>query len=166
VIDIVLRSIVESDAPNIYAVALEAWQFTYHGIFSQEFIEEFVQKHYSPEAITSLLPRIESGTLFFYVAEDEQKIVGFCNIGITEEGARLFRIYLLPSQIGRGIGWSLLHLGEEFLTRKGVQEYSCFVHQRNEIGKRFYARHGFQHVSEKDHPDEWYLVKHLSRLSL
>jgi len=162
-VNVVLRSIVESDAPNIYAVALEAWRFTYHGIFSQEFIEEFVQKYYSPEAITSLFPRIESGMLFFYVAEDEQKIVGFCNIGIANEGAQLLRIYLLPSHLGHGIGWSLLNLGEEFLRRKGLQEYFCFVHKQNEIGKRFYAKHGFRHVGEKDHPDEWYLAKELSQ---
>ena len=160
--DVVLRPMVEADAPNIYGVALEAWQYTYRTIFDQEFIEEFVQKYYSPDAISSLFPRIESGMLFFYVAEAEQEIVGFCNIGITEQGAQLYRIYLLPSYMGRGIGWNLLNLGEEFLAKHGMKAYFCFVHEKNDVGKRFYAKHGFRHISEEDHADEWYLAKSLS----
>ena len=161
--DVILRPIVELDSPKIYAVALEAWRFTYRGIFPQEFIDTFVKKHYSAEAIVPLFPRMEAGTLFFHVAEDEQGIVGFCNIGISEEGAQLFRIYLLPSHMRRGIGWNLLSLGEEFLAKSRVQEYFCFVHEQNEIGRQFYAKHGFRHIRNKDRAGEWYLEKTLSQ---
>ena len=159
--DVVLRSLVRSDAPHVHAVALEAWQFTYRGIFSQEFIQEFVDKYYSADSILSLFEQIESAVMFFDAAIDEQKIVGFCN-SIYDGGAQLFRIYLLPSYIGRGIGSSLLNLGEQFLARHGISEYYCFVHARNEIGKKFYAKHGFRHVTEKDHDDEWYLAREMS----
>jgi len=62
--DVVIRPIKESDAPSIHAVALEAWRHTYRTIFDQQFIENFVNRNYAPEAILSLFPRIQSGAMF------------------------------------------------------------------------------------------------------
>jgi hypothetical protein len=95
--EIILRQIKETDAPSIQEVALEAWRYPYHAIFDQEFIENFVRRNYAPEATLSLLPRIHSGNMFFHVAEQDSRIVGFCNIALSEQGAQLLRIYLLPS---------------------------------------------------------------------
>jgi hypothetical protein len=90
--EIVFRELKESDAPSIQAVALEAWRYTYQTIFDQQFIDDFVRRNYAPEMTVSMLPRIHSGNMFFHVAEQGSKIVGFCNIGITEQGAQLLRI--------------------------------------------------------------------------
>lgn len=160
--NIILRPIRESDAPNIRAVALEAWQYTYRNIFDQPFIENFVNRNYAPERILALFPRLQSGTLDFNIAEHESKIIGFCNIGIDGQDAELYRIYLLPAYIGQGLGQRLLGLGEKFLVEHGTGTYSCFVHKYNEIGKRFYIRSDFRHIPEKDQGDEWYMEKKLS----
>lgn len=159
--NVVFRPIREWDALGIYSVALEAWHFTYRGIFDQQFIEEFVNRHYAPEATHSLFSRIRSGSMFFDVAEYESNIVGFCNIGVHERSAQLYRIYLLPAFIGRGIGKKFLELGEAFVAEQGIDSYFCFVHARNEIGKRFYLRSGFEHLSEKDRDDECFMEKRL-----
>jgi len=159
--DVIVRPLREEDASSIHAVALEAWQYTYRSIFEQEFIENFVNRNYAPEAIISLFPRLQSGTMYFYVAEHESKIIGFCNIGINEQAAELYRIYLLPFYIGQGIGQKLLKLGEKFIAENGISIYHCFVHKNNEIGKRFYLRSGFQHIAEKDHDDEWFMEKRI-----
>lgn len=159
--EIVFRQIQGSDAPGIQGVALETWRYTYDAIFDQEFIENFVRRNYAPEVTLSLLPRIHSGNMFFHVAIQESKVVGFCNIDLTGEGAQLLRIYLLPSHIGQGFGRKLLHLGEEFVIVHGLGSYFCFVHQDNELGKRFYLRNGFQHITEKDNNGEWYMQKRL-----
>jgi ribosomal protein S18 acetylase RimI-like enzyme len=160
--NIILRPIRESDAPNIRAVALEAWQYTYRNIFDKQFIENFVNRNYAPERILALFPRLQSGTMDFNVAEDESKIIGFCNIGIDGQVAELYRIYLLPAYIGQRLGQRLLELGEKYLVEHGISTYSCFVHKENEIGKRFYLRSGFQHIAEKDQDDEWYMQKKVS----
>ena len=160
--EVIVRPITESDAPNIRAVALEAWQYTYRTIFDQQFIENFVNRNYAPERILSLFPRLQAGTMYFNVAEDESKIVGFCNVGIDGQVAELYRIYLLPDYIGRGLGRRLLERGEEFLQEHGINTYSCFVHKDNEIGKRFYVRSGFQRIPDKDQDDEWYMEKKVS----
>jgi diamine N-acetyltransferase len=161
--DVVIRPVRESDASDIYTVALEAWRYTYHMIFGREFIEDFVNQHYAPKAILSLFSQIQSGSMFFYIAEYEAKIIGFCNIGINQQSAVLYRIYLLPAFIGQGIGKRFLELGEAFVAEHGIDSYSCFVHKDNHIGKRFYLRAGFKHIFEQDKNDEWFMEKRLSR---
>jgi ribosomal protein S18 acetylase RimI-like enzyme len=76
--------------------------------------------------------------MFFHVAEQDSRIVGFCNTGVTGRGTQLLRIYLLPSYIGQGLGRKLLHLGEEFVIAHGAAAYFCFVHKDNELGKVFF----------------------------
>lgn len=160
--DVILRPIRESDAASVQAVALEAWQYTYRGIFDQKFIENFVNQNYAPDAILSLFAHMESGTMCFYVAEYEEQIIGFCNFGIHHQIAELYRIYLLPDYIGKGIGHKLLELGEKFLLDQGIQTYHCFVHNKNELGKRFYLRSGFEHIPKKDRDDEWFMEKRIA----
>ena len=160
--EIMIRPIAESDVPNIRTVALEAWNYTYRNIFDQQFIEHFVNQNYAPERLLSLFPLLQTGTMYFHVAEHDSKIVGFCNIGIDGQIAELYRIYLLPAYIGQGLGRRLVEQGEKFLREQGINTYFCFVHKDNELGKRFYARSGFQHFPEKDHEDEWYMQKKLS----
>ncbi len=157
--DVIVRPLQTSDAPKIHAVALEAWQHTYREIFDQQYIEDFVNRNYSEKAIVSLFPRIQSGSMFFDVAERGSTIIGFCNLGINNQSAELYRIYLLPAFIGRGIGRKMLESCEAFVAGRGRNSYFCFVHKGNEVGKRFYLKSGFRHIPEKDREDEWFMEK-------
>jgi ribosomal protein S18 acetylase RimI-like enzyme len=74
---------------------------------------------------------------------------------------KLFRIYLLPEFLRQGIGGLLLAKGEQYLRKQGFSSYFCFVHNANELGKRFYEKQGFHHVPERDHNDEWFMEKKL-----
>ena len=159
--DVIIRPITESDAPNMHPVALQAWQYTYRHIFDPQFIENFVNRNYASERILSLFPRLQAGTMCFHIAEHESRIVGFCNIGIDQPTSELYRIYLRPNYIGKGLGRNLLASGETFLLEHGINSYFCFVHKDNEIGKRFYVRSGFQHIPERDQDYEWYMEKKL-----
>ena len=159
--EITFRHLTKNDAPDIHKVALAAWLHTYRGIFDQSFIENFVNRNYAPEMTVSLLPQIRMGTMFFDVAQHGSQVVGFCNIGVTERGAELFRIYLFPDYIGKGLGSRLLQRGEAFVIGRGLHTCFCFVHKDNELGKQFYLRSGFYHIADKDHDSEWYMEKML-----
>ena len=161
--NMIFRSIKDSDAPGIHAMAFESWQHTYSNIFDQQFIQTFVDKNYSADAIVALFPKIQAGSMFFYVVEYESKIIGLCNIGINKEGAELYRIYLLPTYIGQGIGKRLLELGEAFVLENKTNTISCFVHKNNKIGIRFYLNSSFKHIPEKDKDDKWYMEKGLPK---
>jgi ribosomal protein S18 acetylase RimI-like enzyme len=159
---IVYRSLQTSDGEAVFAVAREAWQFTYARIFDTAFIDQFVRTHYAPERLRALVPLVETHQLFFEVALAADQLIGFCHMGPAARGAELFRIYLRPASIGCGIGSALLERGERFLRTQGFPTYSCFVHKDNELGKRFYLRHGFRHRPESDQHDEWYMEKPLT----
>jgi ribosomal protein S18 acetylase RimI-like enzyme len=164
--DVTIRPIKESDALSIHAVALEAWRHTYHMIFDPQFIKSFVNRNYAPEAILSLFPQLQVGSMFFEVAEYASNVIGFCNLGIHKQGAELYRIYLLPDFIGHGIGRRLLERGEAFVVEHGIDSYFCFVHKNNELGKRFYFHSGFRHITEKDKEDEWFMEKRLFKIQV
>lgn len=159
--DLSLRAFNEGDARHVHDVAFEAWRFTYRDIYPAAYIREFLNVHYAPEQLKRLASGVAAGEVFFDVAEHRSRIVGFCHIGPTREGAELFRIYLLPEFIGQGIGGELLGCGEAFLLAREWRSYFCFVHPSNEIGKRFYENHGFRHLADRDADDGWYMEKSL-----
>ncbi len=117
--EIIYRQLTPADVEGVYTAALEAWQFTYRNIFDSDFIERFVQANYAPEYLLALTPLVLAGQMFFQMAVEQGAIAGFCQIGLTHRGGNLFRIYLRPASIGRGIGRTLLEQGEAFLTRHG-----------------------------------------------
>ena len=160
-IEVRLRGFTDADAQHVHHVAFEAWHFTYRNIYPLAYIKDFLKVHYAPEQLKKLAPGVAAGKVFFDVAEHRSGIVGFCHIGPTPEGAELFRIYLLPDFIGRGIGGQLLQHGEAFLRERGWRSYFCFVHRDNELGKRFYQNNRFRRVADRDTSEEWYMEKHL-----
>lgn len=151
------RSIRESDIDEIRKVAQISWDFTYKDIFTEEYINGFIEKYYSKESLESLIPKVTVREQLFDVALDDSRIVGFCSVGLTPEGPRLYRIYLLPEYMGKGIGKKLLDKGKEFIKSKGENRLFCLVHNKNKSGINFYLRNDFDHVQEYDQKDEWYM---------
>jgi ribosomal protein S18 acetylase RimI-like enzyme len=156
------RALRTEDAEAVFDAAWEAWRFTYATIFDPVFVDQFVRTNYAPDRLRALVPAVAAQQMFFDVALDGDRIIGFCHIGVTPRGAELFRIYLRPAYIGMGVGSRLLERGEHLLRTQRVSSYHCFVHKDNDLGKRFYLRQGFQHVPGSDRDDEWYMEKVLS----
>lgn len=152
------RSLEILDAEEVSDIALQAWKFTYKGIFDNYFIEKFIQRNYAPEG---LIQQVNSDRSYFHLALAKDRIIGFINIGRRGDAIELFRIYLKPIYVGKGIGKKLLELGEDYIRAQGETKYYCFVHQKNKLGKDFYLRQKFVHIPEKDHEDEWYMEKQL-----
>lgn len=157
-----VRELRDIDVQEVYEVALESWQHTYENIYPSDFIQNYVNKNYAPALLLRLLPLIQAGQHFFHIALARSRVVGFCHIAQTKQGMELFRIYLRPAYIGKGIGRTLLREGEEFIKSHGYHSYFCFVHKNNELGKSFYLRNGFTHLVENDQEDEWHMEKRLA----
>lgn len=148
----------ENDIPAIQHVASASWRVTYKGIFEKEYIDSCLRDWYSAE---SLRRTVSNPTVHFLVAVDEGEVIGFCQVGPGQIEGELFRLYLLPSHWRMGIGGQLLAQAEEWLRQQGFASYSCFVHEQNEVGKGFYARHGFVRDPDRDDGDELFLWKKL-----
>lgn len=159
--DITYRRFTADDAEGVFAAACESWHATYENILPRVFIDGFLATHYGPEKLRTFSLPAARGECFFHVAEADGEIIGFCHIGFRTAGAELYRIYLRPPWLHRGIGAQLLARGEAWLRAANVDHYYCYVHRRNELGKRFYLRMGFQHQPERDRGEEWFLEKRL-----
>ena len=145
------RPLLKRDVKPIQAVALKAWKYTYRNIYSPKTIQRYVSSYYSDESFEKfVLPTTRKGIDSFYVALDGRKLIGYAHVGKRREGWELFRIYLLPRYIGKGIGKRLLHLCERALKRKRAGSYFLFVHSGNKLGKDFYLRNGFVRVKRRD----------------
>lgn len=151
------------DIAAIQVVAQQSWQATYGQIFSQEFIDGFLSRAYSTEALRRSLANARS---LFLLAKAGEQVVGFGQLGEGESrhsrSMELYRLYVAPAHWRQGIGAALLAAAEDWLKQRGVTGYHCFVHSQNEVGKRFYLKRGFVHDPAYDRDDEWSMWKEVS----
>lgn len=161
------RVLRKTDTPEIQEVALKAWMANYprYGV-PVRIVKKFVRERYSQESFEQyVFPSIQRGNSQFYVATDKGKIIGYANAGPGSWGWELYRIYILPEYIGKGVGKKLLQQCETFLRSKKAKKYHCYVYKKNLLGLAFYARNGFIKLQDKDkNRNEICLEKKLSAL--
>jgi len=146
------RVLRNEDVPEIQAVALKAWTFAYqrYGLALKR-IRRFVSERYSTDSFEkTVFPSIQKKESQFYLATDKGKIIGYSNAGPGIWGWELYRIYLLPEYIGKGVGKKLLLLSEDFLRSKKAKKYHAYVWKENKAGLDFYKRNGFVKLEGKD----------------
>lgn len=149
----------DADVPEIRRVATVSWRTTYRGIFTREFIDRFLDYAYSLDGLRRSVANPEGR---FLVARDGRWVLGFCHYGPSPQGVQLYRVYVVPAYWRAGLGGRFVASMDDDLRRRGVPEYYCHVHERNEIGRAFYLKHGFVHEASRDQTDEWCIVRRLS----
>ncbi|MHA2027764.1 MAG: N-acetyltransferase family protein [Candidatus Kariarchaeaceae archaeon] len=167
--DLIIREFTENDAKAVSIVGTKAWFHTYSHIFSQDLIEQRMNRSYNPESIK--LSAQSSQYTQMFVAEIKGIIIGFSQPSYynywdpdTYDPNRMMisRIYLLPEYIGKGIGSKLLTKSEEWIQAKGFNKYYLYVHKDNKIGLNFYMRQGFTLVEQANEDDEILIKKHIT----
>jgi ribosomal protein S18 acetylase RimI-like enzyme len=146
------RVLRRKDVTEVQAVALKAWTFAYrrYGL-SLKLIHKFVSERYSTDSFEkTVLPSIQKGEAQFYLATNKGKIIGYSNTGPGVRGWELYRIYLLPEYIGKGVGKKLLLLCEDFLREKKARKYHAYVWGKNKAALDFYKRNGFAKLEGKN----------------
>jgi GNAT superfamily N-acetyltransferase len=145
------------DSDEIRDVAYQSWRAAYHDIFTLEFINDFFACNFTDERlVNAILSDI------FLVASDGDRIVALAHAGTRDSTTTLFRLYALPSYWRSGVGGKLLDALEAEFRTHNIDTYQCFVLSMNEIGKHFYLKRGFMRAPERDHDDEWCMVKKLT----
>ncbi|MFB6291771.1 MAG: N-acetyltransferase family protein [Candidatus Nanohaloarchaea archaeon] len=140
-----IRHATEYDVDGIRRVAAESWRETYFGILSKRAIKEVVSDWYDREGL-----RDDVEDPLFYVAEDEDEIVGFAHATIDGNEAELHRIYLDPDYQRRGIGSQLYRKIEEGLERNEVDTVILKVLAENDAGIKFYESRGFTGIDMEE----------------
>jgi len=141
-----VRNATTDDIPLIRELTFRVWPQTYASILSADQIDYMLHLMYSED---SLKKQFEDGCNFVIVYNDNEP-VGFASSQETEPSVfKLHKIYVLPSQQGKGTGRFLLdHIINE-VKEKGGKALQLQVNRFNKA-KAFYSKLGFEVIREAD----------------
>ena len=136
---------VSQDAiPLIRELTFKVWPQTYRGLLSDEQVDYMLDMMYSE---TSLRKQIAEGSQFIIVYDDKVP-VGFASYQrLTPDKYKLHKIYVLPSEQGKGIGRFVISYVLEEVKKEGGNSLHLQVN-RNNKAKQFYERLGFNEIEQ------------------
>lgn len=149
----------EADIPDVQYVAKKSWNATYQGIIPEDVQNRFLKVAYSDEMLKKRLDQI------IFVAEHDEKIIGFINLKETEQPNTydLSAIYLLPDYQGKRIGSRLIAHSIEPI--KNFEKIFLEVEKDNINAVNFYKKLGFKIVDEYNDDFDGHILRTL-RMSL
>jgi ribosomal protein S18 acetylase RimI-like enzyme len=141
-----IRRATGKDIPLIRELCFRIWPQTYASILSQEKIDYMMELMYSSD---SLQKQMDDGSQFIFVY-DEEEPVGFA--AYLEKDPSVFKldkIYVLPSQQGKGTGRFVIEYIINEIKQKGATALQLQVYRQNKA-RNFYEKLGFAIIEEKD----------------
>ena len=132
------------DISLVRDLCYQVWPQTYSGILSEGQINYMLEMMYSE---SSLQRQMEGGAQFIIVY-DEQDPVGFASYEEVEPSIfKLHKIYVLPSQQGKGTGRFVIDYVIDEIRKSGASSLQLQVN-RNNTAKGFYEKLGFIVIKE------------------
>ena len=129
------------DVMAVAGVHVRAWQHTYRGVMSDEFLDSLdVERRAEVHTRTVHNPRTA-----LFVAERDGVVVGFSMLGpsIDERWGELLAIYAEPTFIGTGVGHELMGASVDWFTESGYARALLWVLDTNKRARDFYEREGW-----------------------
>lgn len=143
---LVIRNADLDDINTIGYLAHEIWPVAYGQIISDAQLQYMLQWMYSPQ---SLLQQMRDGHQFF-IAEQALEPLGFAALSqVDPQTTKLQKLYVLPSQQGKGIGRALLDVVREEAKARGSRHLILQVNRQNPAF-HFYQTYGFYVIGEED----------------
>jgi ribosomal protein S18 acetylase RimI-like enzyme len=145
--EICIRHCTIKDIGVIRELAELIWPATYRSILSEAQILYMMAWLYSQEALKG---QMENDSHTFLLASLDRKPVGFASFSrLTEERAKLHKLYILPDIQGSGIGKKLVEEVIENALDRQFDSLELNVN-RNNPAIRFYVKLGFHIIDEVD----------------
>jgi ribosomal protein S18 acetylase RimI-like enzyme len=135
------------DIPLIRELTFNVWPQTYASILSQQKIDYMLEMMYSE---SSLKKQMMEDRCQFIFAYDETEPVGFASYQeISPTTWKLHKIYILPTQQGKGTGKFVIdHIIKE-IQQQGATALQLQVNRHNKA-RSFYEKIGFTVIEEAD----------------
>jgi ribosomal protein S18 acetylase RimI-like enzyme len=141
-----IRNATNDDIPLIRELTFKVWPYTYSSILSQAQIDYMLDKMYSP---SSLQQQMNNGSQFIFIHENKEAVGFAAYFKKSSLVYKLDKIYVLPSQQGKGTGRFIIdHIINEIKNR-GAAALQLQVNRFNKA-KNFYEKLGFIVIEEKD----------------
>jgi ribosomal protein S18 acetylase RimI-like enzyme len=143
-----IRLIDASEVEEVTKLAHLIWPDTFRDILKPEQLQFMLEWMYNPKTLSS---QIESGHQFFLL-ENKHNYIGYMGVEVAHSSSNLLKIhklYLLPSQQGRGYGKLLIEHAISLAKSNGNSAITLNVNRFNKSVK-FYQALGFQITKEED----------------
>ena len=144
-----IRKALSIDALGITIVNVYTWKTQYTGLLPDELIDLRIRE--IKKNSDSIKKRIENGTNY-YVALEEDTIVGFCSFGKSREEeykdyGEIYAIYNLEGFKENGIGRSFFDIAIKYFKEQGFEKFivKCLV---NNPSEEFYKHMGGEIISK------------------
>ncbi len=136
------------DIALIGYLAQQSWPQTYHNILAPPQIDYMMNLFYSP---ASLLRQMVELKHQFLIVEESEEPVGFAaySAGAEPDVCKLHKLYVLPSQQGKGLGKLLLDFVANYVHAQGAVRLQLNVNRQNQA-RLFYEKLGFRVIREED----------------
>ncbi len=137
----IIRKAAESDIPAISELAEKIWWPSYRNIISDEQISFMLNEMYSAK---SLVEQMHSGVEFMIVERDNLPLAfaGFSETDTENQVFKLHKLYVLPTEQGRGTGRKLIEHVSSLAKAKGGNILELNVNRGNPA-HHFYSKIGF-----------------------
>lgn len=144
-----VRPATAADVSAIRETARESWHAAYDEVVGQDAVDVQVDEWYAHEVVADAVAGDEWPYL---VAEREDRVVGYASGGPTDEGPAdgvVAAIYVRPDAWGAGTGSALLEALHDRLRSLGCASVWLAVLAANDVGRSFYADHGYERHEDR-----------------
>lgn len=139
-----IRTATPAEVDAVRFVGFSTWPATYGPICGPSFVLAGLDEWWSPQALAYSL-----GHGLILVAQQEDAVVGVAEYGVTDAGVVLWKLYVLPSHHGRGVGSALLaRVADVAAQRSCALITEC--HASNGAAVAFYTARGFRRTGLND----------------
>ena len=135
-----------ADIPVIRELAYKIWPGTYQAILGLEQVDYMLDLLYSEKTLRKQMEQ----QVEFIVASDNEDPVGFASFSSTHPDVyKLHKIYVLPSQQGKGTGRMMVDYVKQQAASSGAKFLQLNVNRYNNA-RHFYEKLGFAVIREED----------------
>lgn len=141
----------ETHAPKIADIAEITWAATYHAILSPEQMRFMLDAIYGENELKKVM---RDGSQTFLLLKDQDGFQGFASFGVRKEDSQVYKlhkIYVLPTNQGKGYGSLLIDEVKKRLQTQGIKALDLNVNRHNPA-QEFYKKLGFKIIREEDVP--------------
>lgn len=139
-----IRPMVAGDIDSVCALTRTVWQITYPPLISQIQIDAMLADRYSTARIHSQLADPRHA---WWVAEQQQTLVGFAHAMREDAGSKLDKLYIHPDRQRQGIGSALLRTVRDWARQQQASYLRLQVNRGNAQAIAAYLKYGF-HITE------------------
>jgi diamine N-acetyltransferase len=139
-----IREATTEDIDLIRQLTSQVWPQTYASIISPEQIEYMLEMMYSPASLAKQM----ADDAQFIITYEKDEPVGFASYQeIKSTIYKLHKLYVLPTQQGKGTGRFTIDYISEEIKKTGATALQLQVNRRNKA-RNFYEKNGFYVIEE------------------